>query len=179
MLRLEVGSEEWFDNNTNQFMQVNGTVLELEHSLFAISKWEQIWGVPFLTKNEKTTEEILSYVKCMITNDCSEEIVSKLTANDYGQIEEYMNRPMTAATFREEPIYKNSGEFITAETLYFMMSSFHIPFECQYWHLNRLLALLRMCIAKNTPPKKMTKKDVKSQNKSLNQLRRSRLSSKG
>lgn len=178
MLRLVVGSEELFDNRTNQFFYTPGTILELEHSLASISKWEQIWKVPFLSDREKTAEEIYSYVACMSINDCSEEIVKQLTEEHFHQIERYIQEPMTAATFKPKG-KKNNGEFITAETIYYMMTAYNIPFECQYWHFNRLTALIQMCSAKNESPKKMPMKEVIQQQQLLNKARRKALEQKG
>lgn len=178
MLQLVVGSEELFDNRKNQFFYTPGIILELEHSLASISKWEQIWKVPFLSDREKTAEEIYSYVACMATNDYSEEVVKQLTEEHFRQIERYIQEPMTAATFKLKG-KKNNGEFITAETIYYMMAVYNIPFECQYWHFNRLTALIQMCSAKNEQPKKMPMNEVVKQQRSLNAARRKALQQKG
>jgi hypothetical protein len=54
-----------------------------------------------------------------------------------------------------------------------------IPFECQKWHINRLLTLIKVCSLKNTPPKKMSKNSIMSQYKALNASRRAALGTKG
>ena len=51
------------------------------------------------------------------------------------------------------------------------MISFSIPMECQKWHLARLLTLISDCDRKNSPGKKMSKKELYAQNRALNEAR--------
>ena len=84
---------------------------------------------------------------------------------------------MTATTFvdRKKSLKK---EIITSEIVYYWMVMYNIPFECEKWHINRLLTLIRVCTVKmNT--EKMSKKDLYAQNRALNMARRKRLGTKG
>ena len=54
-----------------------------------------------------------------------------------------------------------------------------VPFECQKWHINRLLTLIRVCEIKNDPGKKMSKNDIYKQNKALNEARKAKYKTKG
>jgi hypothetical protein len=85
---------------------------------------------------------------------------------------------MTATTFSNTNTSR-SREIITSELIYYWMISLNIPMECQKWHLNRLLTLIRVCNVKNTPPKKMSGKEIMNRNAALNAARRKKLNSKG
>ena len=86
---------------------------------------------------------------------------------------------MTATTFRDDNNRRFSSEIITSEIIYQWMISYGIPFECQRWHLNRLLTLIRVCSIKSQPPKKMGRNELASRNRALNAARRGKLHTKG
>lgn len=178
MLRITVPiSPEGWDEEKEEFVESKVEILELEHSLVSLSKWESKWCKPFLTKDEKTTEETLDYIKCMtLDSDVDPSIYEKLTSNNIVQINDYIGAPMTATTFREDKNTKGSREIVTSELIYYWMVALNIPFECQEWHLNRLLTLVRVCNIKNTPPKKKSTREIMSRNAALNAARRKQLS---
>lgn len=180
MLQIFVPGKELFDEDTQTFIQTKDTVLKLEHSLLSISKWESKWCKPFLNTNDKnphSSEEMLDYIKCMtLNNNVSKDVYNALTPNNRRVIQNYMNHPMTATTV------KNTGapsrEIITSELIYYWMIAYQIPFECEKWHINRLLMLIKVCSAKNNP-KKMSKREIASQNRAINAARRRALHTKG
>ena len=86
---------------------------------------------------------------------------------------------MTATTFSEDNSGKTNREIVTAEIIYHWMIALNIPPEYQKWHLNRLLALVRVCNIKNAPPKKRKRGDVASSYAKLNAARRQQLNSRG
>ena len=181
MLTLEIPETELFDESRDRFIYIKQQTVKLEHSLISISKWESKWAKPFLNKDKKTKEEILDYIKCMFVNPAQDKnVVLCFSGKDIDKIIEYINAPMTATTvtFFEKDKPKTKEETITSELIYYWMISAGIPFECEKWHINRLFALLKICSAKNTPKKKMTKDMAQSQ-AALNAKRRANLKSKG
>ena len=86
---------------------------------------------------------------------------------------------MTATTINMHGLSKGGKEIVTSELVYYWMVALNIPFECQKWHLNRLITLIQVCNVKNTPPKKMSKRDIMSRNAALNAARRKKYNSKG
>lgn len=180
MLQITIPAREMWDEQNNEFVYTNEQTLQLEHSLISLSKWESKWNKPFLSKESKTYEEILDYVKCMtLTQKVSPEIYANLTDENMRDIQRYIEAPMTATTFSEEKNTKGNREIVTSELIYYWMIALGIPMECEKWHLNRLLILVRVCNIKNSPPKKMGKNAIMSRNASLNAARRKRLNSKG
>lgn len=179
MLEITIPGIELYNENTNEFIYHDDETIQLEHSLVSISKWEANWCKPFLSGRDKTPEEILDYVKCMtVTEGVKDDIYARLSQDNFSAINEYIGKPMTATTFPAEQ-NKSGREIITSEIIYYWMVSFNIPFECQYWHLNRLLTLIRVCNVKNTPAKKMSKNEVLNRNKALNEARKKQFNTKG
>lgn len=180
MLSIYIPPAELWDEKRNEFVQFPGKKLQLEHSLVSLAKWEAIWKKPFITKLKvaKTRQETLSYIQCMtITQNVDPYAYQFLTDENLEAIRKYIDDPMTATTFQEQD--RSSNEGITAELIYYWMIAFNIPFECQKWHLNRLLALIKVCSIKNQPAKKMSNRQILSNNAKLNAARRAALHTKG
>lgn len=179
MLLVTVPANELFDEQKSEFISVKTTTLQLEHSLLSLSKWESKWCKPFLGREDKTVEEITDYVRCMTINPGVDQNVYRcLTNENIDVIRKYIDSPMTATTFSDKNS-KPSREIVTSELIYYWMISSKIPFECQKWHLNRLLTLIRVCTIKNTPGTKMSKSELIDRNTQLNKMRRAALGSKG
>lgn len=179
MLQITIPKTELFNEETEEFIQVKETILYLEHSLLSISKWEAYWKKPFLVEDVKTIEELVDYVRCMTINQNFDSVVyNALTKENIIDVKKYIENTMTATTFKDQNGPKGK-EIITSEIIYYWMIELGIPFECQKWHLNRLLALINVCSIKNTPSKKMNKKEVLKQQSALNAARRSKFNSRG
>lgn len=180
-LKITIPAQEQWNEMTEQFMSTKEQTLILEHSLVSISKWESKWQKPFLGKGAKSAEETIDYVRCMTINQVNDpNVYYNLTQQNMDDISSYIDSPMSATWFSEEQ--KRGGgskEVVTSELIYYWMVALEIPFECQKWHLNRLLTLIRIANIKNQPSKKMSKAATRKQNHSLNAARRARLHSKG
>ena len=180
MLQVIIPENELFDPTTNTFFSVKEQKLNLEHSLVSISKWESKWKKPFISKDPKTYEESVDYIRCMTINQNVDPMVYyNIPNNVYDQIQEYIDDPMTATWIKSDPNRPPSRQIITSELIYYWMVSYNIPMECQKWHLNRLLMLIQVCDEKNKPQKKMTRTETFSRNKALNAARRAKMHSKG
>ena len=181
MLKLDVPiSPEGWDELKQEFVEPKTKTIELEHSLVSISKWEMKWKKPFFSNENKSYEEFVDYVKFMtLTKNVDPSIYSRLTQENFNAIKDYINDPMTATTFTERGPKKSNREIITSEIVYYWMVTFNIPFECQKWHFNRLMALIKVCSIKNTPPKKMSRSETLRQNAALNAARRKQHNTRG
>ena len=179
MLRLIVPEKELYDERTGLYVRTKKQVLQLEHSLVSLSKWESKWHKPFLSKNEKSGEEMLDYIRCMtITQNVPDEVYFALDTNELMKINDYLNDSMTATTITKQQ-GKSRGEIITSEIIYYWMISLQIPFECEKWNLNRLLTLIEVCNIKNSPGKKMSKSEIMRRNRTLNAARKQQMHTRG
>lgn len=188
MLELILPKGEIWDEERERFIYYDGTdgkTIQLEHSLISLKKWEEKWHKPFLGKEEKTYSEICDYVRCMtITKGIPDSAYYYIPADIMNRIVDYIQDPMTATWFTSGPTENGTPkmggkEVITAEIIYYWMISLNIPPEYQKWHLNQLMTLIKVVSIKNTPSKKMSKKDITKQNAALNAQRRAKYKTKG
>lgn len=180
MLELKVAGQEYFNEQSCEFITVPEATLRLEHSLVSVSKWESKWRKPFLGDKPKTTEESVDYVRCMALDESVDPLVYKgLTAADMEAVDRYINAPMTATWFSEEQPKPRGSKAITAELIYCRMFALGIDMRCEAWHLNRLLTLIRVCNEENAPKKKMSRKEQYRQRRELNERRRKAMHSAG
>lgn len=184
MLQLIIPEREYFDDSRQEFITYKKQTLCLEHSLLSISKWESKWKKPFLETKEKTLEESTDYIRCMDMNKNADPDAYKgLTKDIYEKVGQYINDTMTATWFNNKTPGSGKpggkGQTITSELIYYWMIAYEIPFECQKWHLNRLLTLIRICEIKNQPSKKMNRRDIAASNRTLNESRKKALGTRG
>ena len=179
MLVITIPSVELFDETTNEFIERKEQTLQLEHSLVSLSKWESKWEKPFLTQKSKTREESLDYIRCMtLTQNVSPDVYYGINDTLMQQVSDYIEAPMTA-TILPNNDKVTSREIVTAEIIYYRMVALTIPFECQKWHLNRLLTLINVCSIKNDPGKKMSEQEILRTNAELNAARRKVMNTRG
>jgi len=183
MLTITIPAVEMFDDEKQEFINTKSYILQLEHSLVSLSKWESKWKVPFLGKEEKTNEQTVDYVRCMtITQNIPEDVYYNISQDIFSTITSYIHDSMTATWFGEETGKKKQNkDVITAELIYYWMIAQNIPIEFQKWHLNRLLTLIRVCSIKNEPPKKKGRPSGKdlADRRALMKARREQRNSEG
>lgn len=176
---------EMFDEATDSFITLperKEQILELEHSLVAISKWESKWNIAFVSKNrELTQEQSLDYIRCMTLNeDVPVDVYEEISKETFDEIMNYVNAPMTASVIPKMSNKQTNREVVTAELIYYWMTALNIPFDpCQNWHLNRLITFIEVCSVKSAPPKKMGKRTLARQYADTNAARRKQLGTRG
>lgn len=182
MLKIHIPETEAYSSEYNKFINVKATDVVLEHSLISISKWEAKYHKAFLDNNvEKTNDELIDYIRFMsLSSNVDPNVFKLIPSEELDRIIKYIKDSQSATTFKDRDGGRASREIITSELIYYWMVALQIPFECQKWHINRLLTLIKICNIKNDPKKnKMPKSEVYAQNKILNAQRRAKLHSKG
>lgn len=180
MLTITIPASELWDESTEKFISIKEQTLQLEHSLISLSNWESKWHKPFLSKTEKTPEETIDYIRCMtLTKNVDPNIYYFLSEENIKRVNDYIADSMTATWFSEDKNKKPNREQVTAEIIYYWMIALNIPFECQKWHLNKLLTLIRVCNIKNQPDKKMSSREILNRNAALNAARLKQMKTKG
>jgi len=181
MLTIVIPKQDRWDEKNNKFVTSSKEyTLQLEHSLVSVSKWESKMCKAFLTKNEKTEAENMYYIQCMtLTQNIDPEVYDLLTNENRRDITNYINADMSATHFSNSNTGRRNNETPTSELIYYWMVARSIPFECQKWHLNRLLNLIRICNIKNTPQKKRSSGEILNQNAALNAARKKQLNTRG
>lgn len=181
MLVLEIATEpEGWNAEKNEFVEPKSEKISLEHSLISLSKWESKWHKPFLSEKNMSDEEFTDYVKCMtVSKHVDPDIYDYFTVPNYKAVMDYIGDPMTATTISDKGKRAGKKEIITSELIYYWMVELGIPFECEKWHINRLLTLIRVCLIKKTPPKKMSKRSIMERNAALNAARKKQYNTLG
>lgn len=187
-LTIEVPAHEMYgeiDPKTGRkmFTQTKATKITLEHSLISVAKWEEKWHKPYLN-TEKTDEETIDYIRCMtISQNVDPNVYTALTDENLDEIARYIKDPHTATTIHKNQNTPKSKQVITAEILYYWMTTYNMPIEIfQKWHLNRLITLIEVFSIKNSPPKKMSASESMAEalrRDALNDARRKQYHSKG
>jgi hypothetical protein len=181
MLVLKFDGQELYNEHTEEFETTPAFELELEHSLVSLSKWEEKWEKPFLSKGAKSPEETLDYIKQMtLTPDVPPEIYTKITAEHIELLSQYIDSKRTATWFsKDQPGRRTSSEMVTAEIIYSWLILLEISFEVETWHLNKLVTLVKVINQKKQKPKKMSRADQAQQQRDLNEQRKKKYGTSG
>lgn len=185
MLKITIPKTESWDEGNNVFVNTEEVSLELEHSLVSLSKWEAIWEKPFIGDDEKSVEETLSYIECMIlTPDYPADVTSRLTNDLITKIQSYIDAKRSATWFNEkaQPGQKKSREVITSELIYYWMGIYKIWKDCEDWHLNRLFTLIKVHSAKSETGQKKkprSQAEMMAERRRLNEQRKAQYGTNG
>lgn len=181
MLQLIFPEIEGWDETKEEFVLLaKEQKIIIEHSLVSISKWESRWGKPFLTKDVKTIEETIDYIKCMtITQNVRPELYDRIRNEHIELVNSYIEDSMTATWFRDDGDSNRNSEIITSEKIYYWMIMLNIPVKCEKWHLNRLLTLIRVINEENKPRTKTNTNELIQRRKAENEARKKQWNTKG
>lgn len=175
MKTITIPGAELFDEKTNEYIYTKETTITIEHSLVSVSKWEAKWEIAFLNA-KMTREQSIDYIRCMtITQNVDPNIYKAIPNSLLKEINDYIDSKQTATWFNEKNNRAQRPRTVTSELIYYWMIACGIPFECQKWHLNRLITLIRVCQEESKPSKKMTLEERKA----LNNARRQKYRTKG
>lgn len=181
MITIDLGTIEYYDGKTNQFVYDEGGTVRFEYSLKAIYDWENKWKKPFL-KGNLTNREMVDFYMTMALDPVKEEF---MTDEVMEKLASYIADSNTATTFATPQEGQNGGnpfskgKVYTAEELYALMFMASVPLEFETRNLNRLLVVLKIISSYNNPPKKMSKQDIYKQNAELNRMRKQQMNTKG
>ena len=171
MLKITIPAREYYDDRKKEFVAMSAVDLELEHSLASLSKWESKWEIPYFSEDPKTDEQVLDYIRCMVTNKVVDiSTIHRIPNQDLERVKDHIEAKMTATWFSPQ---KQTGPspVVTSEIIYYWMVESGIPFECEHWHLNRLLTLVKVCHEKRKPEKKLSASEIADRNRRLNEER--------
>src|SRR5690349_5145519 len=115
MLTIVVKGPELYNSETNEFFRDELFSFKIEHSLVSLSKWEEKYEKPFLSRQEKSPEEMLDYILMMcVDENVSLEMLQMMDQENVDSINAYINAKKSATWFTD-PKGQSSGETITSE----------------------------------------------------------------
>lgn len=180
MITIRINEVESFNETTNTFTTLPGGVFRFEHSLRAISKWEEKWCIRLIPNfNNLTVEQLTDYLCCMCLDNGFTPVY--LTKDVVNILSEYINRKHTATTFHSQKNTSSKGRTpnYSSEEIYAHMVLANIPFECDEWNIERLFTLLNAVSILGGPRKKMKAKDVNSMYNRINERNLKKYNSRG
>lgn len=180
MIRIKFDDLELYDEENNRFIKLPAKTVDFEYSLKAVSEWEAKWQIPFLDmKFAGNDPRLMDFYLCMSMDPTL--MVESITPAIAEELSTYMNDPQTATTFsgqNEDKTFRKPKSY-TSEEIYALMIMNNVPLEFENRNLSRLLTILRIIAAYNSPPKKMSQVEVMSQNAKLNAMRKEQYNTKG
>lgn len=175
MLEFHIPIDEVYDEETNSFYSISGHNLRFEHSLLSMSKWEEKYKKPFFT-TQMTPEESIDYFRMMSLDENFDD--SFFSQELFEKLSEYIQEKPTATVINSNNS-KKSSMIMTSEVIYAYMANAQVPFTCETWNLHRLMTLLGVIGELNKPSKKMSQRDIMDKQRSLNEMRKAKMGTKG
>lgn len=156
-------------------------VLQFEHSLLSLSKWEENHKKAFLQTPVKTAEEMLDYFMVMLLPPENDpEHVYRLSPEQMEQLTNYIREERTASSVPQEEIKRGPNETVTSELIYYWMVALKIPFHpAETWHLSRLMMLIQITGYKSQPEKKRDPRKALTDWATLNKRNKERFGTTG
>lgn len=209
MLLITVKAFEVFDEKTEKFIKVEkDTKLKMENSLHAIAEWEKKYKKPWILDQraskymqkqeaeEKTQEEMIYYLRCMVykidneliesPDEVDDKLMYNLSDENYQKIQDYLKESNTATTHipdvKPDKKHKPDNLRLTSERLFAWLAELQIPFEAEYWNVTRLFNVIQLVNYDNTPDdrkKRQKPHEIAQDYAAINKQRLERLGTKG
>lgn len=138
-------------------------VLQFEHSLLSLSKWESKHKKAFLSKDDKLHTEMIDYFQDMLLEG-DRDLVMRLSPEQLDSLTIYINDSQTASFIPPDPDPKPvNTQTITSELIYYWLVALRIPFiPTEGWHINRIMMLVAITNHMQTPPDKKSKRSERA-----------------
>lgn len=176
MLEITIPAQELWDEVNEVFINTKETKLRLEHSLISLSKWESETHRPFINQSDRTIQELIDYIRCMVVGTPpDQEVFLYLPDTVINQVAAYIDDPMTATWFSEDDSKDEIPPVITSELIYSWMIAYNVSHPYEKWHLNRLLTLIRILKIQNQPKKERSQAEIIAEHRKTNQYWRAKL----
>lgn len=156
-------------------------VLQFEHSLLSLSKWEEKHKKPFLASRSKKHEEMIDYFQDMLlTPGVSPNLVYRLSPEQMDRLTDYINESRTASSVPKDTSSDGVVEIVSSELIYYWLVALEIPFHpVETWHISRLMMLIQITNYKKQPPKKRNPREMLNDWATLNQRNKERFGTTG
>lgn len=180
MIVLYIEPMEFYNEDTNEFESYDDLTVKFEYSLASVAEWEAKWAIPYLnTELAITDPKFIDFCLCMALDKTLKP--EQITTTTALTLYEYTRNTQTATTFREslQNSEAKSGKVYSSEEIYALMFMNSVPIELENINLNRLLVILKIISIYANPPKKMSRQEVLSQNRSLNEQRKKQYNTRG
>jgi len=171
VLKLEVGGQELYDEESNRFFTINTEVVRFEYTLKAIFEWEGIYKLSWMNLLAKKSAETKHLSKMMELCCLDEWNDGLLTSDNLMKFVDYISTPQTATTIQNEKKSAGGGSYTTSEQIYYIMVTNRIPIELENWNYHRLNALIAIINDARSPKKKRPLKDIYAEQNRINEAR--------